>query len=251
MRRARKFLPSTASALTNKRSSKRPGETVKEAEIIQIPSERMDSNSYLVEEDGHVIIIDGSSLNGIVEKVEAEGLTVDHLFLTHEHFDHIWFLDELREAFGMPVTACRLTSERIQDVKSNLSNIADVLYYFKTGIVREGRSRSFTCDAADITYEDEFSFSWHGHTFDFRRLPGHSPGSTIIIMDGGRVFSGDYLICGEEEILRLKDGSPEDYEAFARPVLESIPDGTVIYPGHGPVYVKGQEEGQCDGKQEE
>lgn len=219
--------------------------------MMQIPSEKMDSNSYLVEENGHVIIIDGSSCEGVLRAVESNGWQVDYLLLTHEHFDHIWFLEELRQAYGMPVAACRLTSERIQDVKANLSNIADVLYYFKTGIVREGKSKSFTCAPADLTFEDTWSLDWRGHRFDFVRLPGHSPGSTMITLDGEHadakaggpyVFTGDYLLLGEEEVLRLKDGSPEDYETFARPVLEQIPEGTVVCPGHGPIYVMGSEE---------
>ena len=212
--------------------------------VCQVPSDRMDSNSNLLEENGHVIIIDGASGGELIQRIEEQGWTPDYLLLTHEHFDHIWYLDELRERFGMPVVACRLCSERIQDVKANLSNIADVLYYFKTGIVRDGKSESFTCCPAEIVYEDTFKLEWQGHVFSFRRLPGHSPASTLITLDEGgedaRVFTGDYLIQGEEEILRLKDGSPEDYEAFARPVLEQIPEGTEICPGHGPVYVMGE-----------
>lgn len=211
--------------------------------VKQIPSDRMDSNSYLLEEEGHVIIIDGCSGAELIRLIRSREWTVDQLLLTHEHFDHIWYLEELRKVFGMPVVACELCSQRIQDVKANLSNIADVLYYFKTGIVREGRSESFTCGPADITYDDEMEMEWRGHSLLFQRLPGHSPASTIITLDPGRpesvVFTGDYLIQGEEEILRLKDGSPEDYEAAARPVLEQIPAGTMICPGHGPMYRMG------------
>lgn len=206
--------------------------------ILQVPSERMDSNSYLLTEGGHAVIVDGSSFEGLAEKIREENLSVDYLLLTHEHFDHIWFLEDLREEFHMPVVACRLTSERIQNVKTNLSNISNILYYYKTGIIREGKSRHFTCAPADITFEDSFELPWRGHSFRFQRLPGHSPGSCIITLDGSCVFSGDYLIRGEEEITRLKDGSSEDYEAIARPVLERIPEGTAIYPGHGSIYEK-------------
>ena len=215
---------------------------MKEPRIIRVPSEKMDSNGYLIEEDGHVIIIDGSAFSGIEEAISENGWVVDELFLTHEHFDHIWFLDRLREEYHMPVRACRLCSERIQDVKSNLSNISDLLYYYKTGIIREGRSPAFTCDAADLTFEDEEELSWRGHSFTFRRLPGHSPASTIICMDEGTVFTGDYMILGEPEITRLKGGSIEDYERYAAPVLEKIPAGARICPGHGEMYRMGQEQ---------
>ncbi|MBQ9015390.1 MAG: MBL fold metallo-hydrolase [Firmicutes bacterium] len=211
-------------------------------QVIQIPSEKMDSNSYLIEEGGHVIIVDGSSFEGILEAVREHGWTVDYLVLTHEHFDHIWFLEQLREELSMPVIACSLCSERIRDVKANLSNISDVLYYFKTGIVREGKSPSFTCRAADITFEDSCEMDWQGHHLRMQRLPGHSPASTVVWLDESHVFSGDYLILEEKEITRLKGGSTEDYEAIARPVLERIPEGTCICPGHGPMYEKGQQD---------
>lgn len=220
----------------------------------------MDSNSYLVAEDGHAVIIDGSSWEGVQEKIEEHGWTVDYLLLTHEHFDHIWYLEDLRQTYHMPVVASRLCSERIGDVKSNLSNIADILYYFKTGIVREGTSPSFTCGPADIVYEEDFELGWREHRFTFRRIPGHAPGCVLITLDqdaadaadaegganagGSWVFTGDYMIWGEEEILRLKDGSREDYEALARPVLEQIPPGTKIAPGHGPAYIMGKAEEQ-------
>lgn len=210
-------------------------------QVIQIPSEKMDSNSYLLEEEGHVIIIDGSSCEQVLKTVSDREWTVDLLILTHEHFDHIWFLEELREKLGMPVVACSLCSERIQDIRANLSNVSDLLYYFKTGIVREGKSPSFTCRPADITFEDSYEMDWQGHHLRMERLPGHSPASTVIWLDGTHVFSGDYLIQEEKEITRLKGGSDEDYKNIARPALERIPDGTCICPGHGPMYEKGQQ----------
>lgn len=209
--------------------------------IVRIPSEKLDSNSYLVEEDGHVIIIDAGG-DDLEAQIRRRGWTPDCIFLTHEHFDHIRWLEQLRDAFGVPVVACSLASERICSVKTNLSNIADILTYYKTGVIAEERSRSFVCRPADVVFEDTYEMQWQGHRFAFERLPGHSPGSVIIRMDEDAVFTGDYLIWQEEELLRLKDGSPEDYEQFARPVLERIPDGITVYPGHGQAYTKGRPE---------
>ena len=211
-------------------------------QVIRIPSEKMDSNSYLLEDGGHVIIIDGSSCEKVLETIGERGWTADLLILTHEHFDHIWFLEQLRDRLEIPVIACSLCSERIQDIKANLSNISDLLYYFKTGIVREGKSPSFTCREADITFDDSYEMDWRGHHLRMQRLPGHSPASTVIWLDESHVFSGDYLILEEKEITRLKGGSTEDYENIARPVLEQIPDGIRICPGHGPMYEKGQQD---------
>ena len=139
-------------------------------QVIRIPSEKMDSNSYLVEDGGHVIIIDGSSCEKVLEAIGEHGWTADLLILTHEHFDHIWFLEQLRDRLEIPVVACSLCSERIQDIKANLSNISDLLYYFKTGIVREGKSPSFTCREADMTFDDSYEMDWQGHHLRMQRL---------------------------------------------------------------------------------
>lgn len=210
--------------------------------IYRATSSGSQTNCYIIEEAGYAIIIDPCAGQEIVEIIRNNELKPEYIFLTHEHFDHIWDLDELREMYGIPVVACRLCSDGVQDKGANLSSIADLLSYFKTGVVPETKSKVFTCKGADIVFDDRFTFQWRGHSFEFQRLPGHSPGSVIITMDKNLVFTGDYLIYGEEEITRLKGGSTEDYNNIARPVLEAIPAGTDIYPGHGIVYRKGMEE---------
>ncbi len=206
--------------------------------ITQIRFGKNDSNSYLLQQDGFVIIIDAGNGAEIIRTIREQGWTAEYIFLTHEHFDHIMDLQKLREEFDVPVVACRLCSERIQDVSTNLSNIADVMAYFKTGEIPEEKTETFDCEAAEIVYEDDWQFSWRGHEFAFRRLPGHSPASVVITMDGDKYFTGDYIIYQEEEILRLKDGSEADYEKYAKPFLDNIPEGAYIYPGHGEAYRK-------------
>ena len=92
---------------------------------------------------------------------------------------------------------------------------------------------------------------WQGCSFRFVRLPGHSPGSTLIYMTETAagateaesascdtvIFTGDYLIKDEEEVLRLKGGSEEDFLKYTKGHLDDIPPGTHLYPGHGPDYV--------------
>lgn len=210
--------------------------------IYQATSSGSETNCYLLEEEGYAIIIDPGAGKEISEIIKEHDMKPEYIFLTHEHFDHIWDLEEIRDMYDIPVVACRLCSDGVQDKGSNLSSIADLLSYFKTGVVPETKSKVFTCRGADIVFDDTFNLEWRGHSFDFQRLPGHSPGSVIIIMDDSLVFTGDYLIYGEEEITRLKGGSTEDYNSIARPVLEAIPQGRKIYPGHGIVYRKGMEQ---------
>ena len=105
--------------------------------VKQIPSDRMDSNRYLLEEEGHVIIIDGCRGAELIRLIRSREWTVDQLLLTHEHFDHIWYLEELRKVFGMPVVACELCSQRIQDV------IVDSATVYTQGIMRKLREHDY------------------------------------------------------------------------------------------------------------
>ena len=211
--------------------------------IIHIPSEKIGCNSYIIREGKHVIIIDPGQGDEIMDELESRGYIPEYIFLTHEHFDHIENLEKMRSRYNVPVVASELCSEGVQKVSTNLSGIADLLTYFKTGEIPEIKTGRFVCDKADITYDEQFAINWRGHEFRFKRAPGHSPGSVIIMMDDDSVFTGDYVIDGKEEVLRLKGGSEEDFERYTRPVLDSIPAGVHIYPGHGPVYVKGQNNG--------
>ena len=206
--------------------------------IHRILANTIDTNCYLIEEEGHVIIIDPACGEMIREELSAKGWQPDYIFLTHEHFDHIWDLEEIRDTYQVPVVACSLCSERIGSISTNLSSIRDILVYFKTGQIPEDEGKRFTCRPAEITFDETFALDWRGHRFQFQRLPGHSPGSVIITMDQDTVFTGDYLILNEEEMLRLKGGSEEDFRNIAWPVLDAIPAGTQMYPGHGEDYRK-------------
>lgn len=199
---------------------------------------QVDTNSFILEENGHAVIIDPAEAAPIAQAIDDCSWIPEYILLTHEHFDHVGGLEELRNKYDVPVVACKLCSDRIQSVNDNLSRIADVLQFFKTGKSPEERTEPYACRAADITFDEEFTLNWRGHSFTFKRAPGHSPGSTIITLDDSSVFTGDYMFFDSEETLRLKGGSEEDYNAIAKPILDAIPAGKHIYPGHGKDYIR-------------
>ena len=211
--------------------------------ITHITSEKTETNCYFIQNEGNTVIIDPICGDAVIDYISSKALKPDYIFLTHEHFDHIEGLEKVRDYFGIPVVACEICSERVQNVKTNLSNIADILAYYKTGKASKVKTERYTCKAADITFDEEFEMEWKGISFAFKRIPGHSPGSVMITLggcseDSPAVFTGDYMIKGEKELLRLKDGSIEDFEKSTFPLLNNIPIGTHIFPGHGPDYVK-------------
>jgi hydroxyacylglutathione hydrolase len=71
-------------------------------------------------------------------------------------------------------------------------------------------------------------------------LPGHTPGSVGFLADSV-LFSGDTLFFGGVGRTDLPGGSWKDLEASIRRKIMTLPDPTVILPGHGPWTTVGQE----------
>ena len=64
------------------------------------------TNCYLVineEQKTGVVIDPGGDAEQILEKINQKGLTIDAIFLTHGHSDHIMAVDEVRKATSAKV----------------------------------------------------------------------------------------------------------------------------------------------------
>jgi hydroxyacylglutathione hydrolase len=76
-----------------------------------------------------------------------------------------------------------------------------------------------------------------GLAVDVRHVPGHTPGSVVLGLEtaeGGRLaLTGDTLFAGSV-------GRGADAESV-RDLLASLPDDTVVLPGHGPATTIGRE----------
>ncbi|WP_432844926.1 MBL fold metallo-hydrolase [Amycolatopsis sp. CA-161197] len=88
----------------------------------------------------------------------------------------------------------------------------------------------------------EGSLEVAGLVLDVVALPGHTPGSVAFAgqaSEGGRlVLTGDTLFAGS---IGRSDGSGADLERSLRTKLLTLPDDTVVLPGHGPATTIGRE----------
>ena len=195
----------------------------------------LDTNSYLLEEDGHLLIIDPADYADVLEKCRnAASVTV---LLTHEHFDHISGLNRIRDlcASSCRVIAGVTCSERIQDEKGNLSAYADVLAGLGGKQIPEHWS-PFACKAADITFENQYTFRWMGHAVEMFSTPGHSAGSCCIVVDD-LLFVGDTVL-ENNLMVKFPGSSKKLYRSVTAPLLEKWLLGNrifCVYPGHGDV----------------
>ena len=196
--------------------------------VERIDSGLLNSSMYIVSENGHAIVIDPC-----LDVDAAEKYIVDYLFITHEHYDHIFGVNKWKERTGALLVCSKACAERIMDSKKNQARHFDSfceIQSFSTQWDPSVFDLRFTCEA-DITFEREKSIEWQGHKIRLIEIPGHSPGSSGIWIDDV-FFSGDSLLKGKEIELRFPGGSRRQWEEKGKKIIDAIPDGTMIYPGH-------------------
>ena len=190
-----------------------------------------ESNCYILAEGSHCVIIDPGESENLLRILKENKWEPELLLLTHEHCDHMAGLDTLRGKYPsahFPATA--KCNAGIQDPQLNMSRMMHVYLFFR-GKPEINYTR-FVCRPADEIIEEDAVLTWRGHTFRFVPLPGHSAGSEGIFLDEEFFFCGDYLIPGEEPILRFPGGDEELYMQITKPFLDSLPKEIRICPGH-------------------
>jgi len=183
------------------------------------------TNGYILElENQECLIIDAPA--GITEFLKEKGLVPKHLFLTHQHFDHVEDASLLAAA-GAQISAWTayapdiIMEKRIQEMGIPV-NIPP--YQVKT--ILEGQS---TLEVA-------------GLQFKLAHVPGHSPESVSFHLTAESfLFSGDALFNGSIGRTDLPGGNHEQLLDSIRQNLYTLPDETSVFSGHGPKTTIGRE----------
>ena len=77
--------------------------------------------------------------------------------------------------------------------------------------------------------------SFGNTTLHVLHIPGHSPGSLVFWnKEQNYVFTGDVIFQGSYGRTDFPDGNHEALMTGIRTKLLTMPDDTVVYPGHGP-----------------
>lgn len=185
--------------------------------IHQVPVGPLQTNCYIVEVDAKATVIDpGGEPAEITYHLDRLELKLDTILITHLHFDHIIGTAGLHEQTGAPVYA----SEKDRPVLESDIGLKGTMGFPPI--------RPF--EFRDLSEGDH---QFMGLSCKVLETPGHSPGSlSYYFPQLSSVFSGDLIffrsvgrtdfLCGDEPTLRQS-------------VLDKIftlPDDTVIYPGH-------------------
>ncbi|MBO4444684.1 MAG: MBL fold metallo-hydrolase [Bacteroidaceae bacterium] len=186
-------------------------------------------NTYILWDDSkECVIIDAGCFfpdeyETLRRFVEAKELTVKHLLCTHFHFDHVFGARFVKEEWNVPVEG------HSGDAWWETNN-ASVCASF--GIRFRGEPPTIDKYLAD---GDTITFG-NGTSLQCIHLPGHSKGGMVFYdKEDGVVFVGDSLFAGGGMgRTDLHGGDYEELMTSLRSRLFSLPDSTIIYPGHGP-----------------
>lgn len=189
------------------------------------------SNMYILYEGDRCILVDPFELDlGLVN--------VDYIILTHEHYDHISGVNFWKEKTGAQVVASEMCTLNCKNSKKNLSRYFDAFCELQTWIDEYDKvgNIDYTCDV-DITFEGSILIDWMGHKIEMVEIPGHSKGSVLVALDGEYYFSGDSILKNVATECGLPGGSKNDWEKISIPIINRIPKGATIYPGHLNAFV--------------
>ncbi len=208
-------------------------------EIISLSTEYMGAHVYLIVECNHAIVIDPSDADMVIQEIEGKKLIVDKGILTHEHCDHCYGMGVIREKYQIPFLTSDACNKNLHSPRMNYSRYFSTFAEICTGEKANKEMPPFT-ERADETFREEMTFSWEGHDFLVKEIPGHSQGSIGILLDHSILFSGDSLMWAHPVNTRFVGGNRSDYRMIALPWLHGLNAETKVYPGHYESFLLGE-----------
>lgn len=199
--------------------------------IRQFPWDVVNSNSWLVTEGEHGLLVDVVDNNELFKVIE--NLSDLIVVLTHSHFDHIIGLNKLRELRSdSKVISTEKCSVYLGNIYRNMSSSATAyLKFYDTGKYANMDIEPFTCASSDIKFDRELCCDWYGHRILFKAVYGHSDDGLIFSIDDKYLFSGDTLL-SVPTITRFPSGSNKRFREEDIPLLLSFENIEMVYPGH-------------------
>lgn len=187
----------------------------------------VETNCYVIynEETKEAVIVDpGDEPKQISAKCREYGVKPVTILLTHGHFDHIMAADALKEEWGLKIYASKKEVEVLTDGNKNLM----LKWYRKQYSLMP-----------DVTLLDNEEFELIGFTWKMFVTPGHTIGSCCYyIADEDVLFSGDTLFAMSYGRVDFPTGNAMDMLASVKKLLTTLPEETMVYPGHnGPTTI--------------
>ena len=180
------------------------------------------------EATGEGIIVDpGAEPEKILAAVARLGLTIRQVINTHGHFDHVGGNHRVLTATGAEL----LIHQGDVHFLSRASDVAK-MYGLSTD----------NSPPPNLFLDEGMKIGMGGHEIRVLHTPGHTPGGCCLYLPGqGKVITGDTLFA---EGVGRTDFPGSSHAALIEGIktkLMTLPEDTLVYPGHGPSTSIGHE----------
>ncbi|MEI8090363.1 MAG: MBL fold metallo-hydrolase [Opitutaceae bacterium] len=197
-----------------------------------LPAGPIQTNAYLLTapERGEAILIDapGAVWADVEPILTRDQCRLTELWLTHGHWDHTQGGAEI-----VRVTSALVRAHRDDQV---LIESPRVMSAFLDSSIKLEPIK------VDHWLTPGETLSALGTTIEVRHVPGHCPGNVLFYFSvNSAVFVGDALFKGSIGRTDLPLGNHAQLEQAIRAEIYTLPESTVVYPGHGEPTTVGHE----------
>lgn len=178
-------------------------------------------NTYMIRRDDaeRALLIDpGAEPERLIAAIEALGVTLEAILITHVHFDHVGAVAALARHTRAPVYCPSLERQVLADLDGHYAQMG--FGPFESHEAEELLAGGERLELAGLEIEVAFT-------------PGHSPGHlSYAIPKQAALFSGDVLFAGSVGRVDVPGGDSQMLLASIAGLLDSYPAETRVYPGH-------------------
>jgi hydroxyacylglutathione hydrolase len=186
-----------------------------------MPNGQFAENCYLVADgsSGQAIMIDpGEESARFLAELRDRGWSLDGIWLTHGHIDHIMGVGAVHAATRAPIYLHPKDRALYDDLPT---------YGAWVGMELDPPP------APQFELVPGKAVRVGKYEFEVRFTPGHSPGS-VSFLGHGMIFGGDVLFNGSVGRTDLPGGDSSTLMATIQTEFLSLADSTVVHSGHGP-----------------
>lgn len=189
----------------------------------------LQENTYILfDETKEGVVIDPGCYDAeekqeLSDFIEKNDIHLVRLLNTHCHVDHVLGNAFVEQKYGLAVETSAIEEQQLRGVKLYAPIYGFHAYQEAENVklIEEGQKITFGNSELDILF-----------------VPGHSPGHLAFLSKKQNFcIAGDVLFQGSIGRTDLPGGNFEQLETSIRQKLYTLPDDTVIFPGHGPKTV--------------